>query len=262
MIKTIKTPVASIYEKPSFASQMITQALMWEPVEILDETYNWYRIRQWDHYTGWVNSFYLTDNTFEDEGGFHIYDRFCPVYSEAVDDSFVISELSIGSRLPGECILEVDDGREKILLPDLASGWISRQQKPNHTLNNNIVNFATKLIGIPYLWGGKSGFGFDCSGFVQTVYLLAGIELPRDSKDQVSYSNFVDISIQNANPGDLIFFSEDEKISHVGIYLNDGKFIHCSGEVKINSFNSTDKIYSESLHQKIHSVKSIQNILI
>jgi len=259
MIKTIKTPVASIYEKPSFASQMITQALMWEPVEILDEEDNWHRIRQWDHYTGWVNSFYLTDQTFEDRGGFHIYDRFCPVYSNSDDDSFIISGLSIGCRIPGASILEENDNRYKILLPDSASGWIPKQQVSN--LNDSIVNIATKLMGIQYLWGGKSSFGFDCSGFVQTVYLLTGIDLPRDSKDQERFSSFVDITIQNASAGDLIFFSENDNISHVGIYLNDGKFIHCSGEVKINSFDSADKLYCNSLYQKFHSVKSIQKIL-
>jgi gamma-D-glutamyl-L-lysine dipeptidyl-peptidase len=261
MIKTIKTPVASIYEKPSFVAQMITQALMWESVEILEEADNWYRIRQWDNYTGWVNSFYLTDQPFEDQDGIYIIDRFCPVHSDLGDDSFIVSGLSIGCRIPEASILEENDNRYKVLLPDSASGWIPKQQLSNLNLNDSIVNIANRLIGIPYLWGGKSSYGFDCSGFVQTVYLLTGIKLPRDSNYQERYSNFVDISIQNASAGDLIFFSENENISHVGIYLNDGKFIHCSGEVKINSFDSNDKLYCNSLHQKLHSVKSIQKIL-
>ena len=89
--------------------------------------------------------------------------------------------------------------------------------------------FSQNFLGLPYTWGGRSSFGYDCSGFVQMLYRQMGIFLPRDSKDQCHWSGFREILEGEIDSGDLIFFGSGiNKITHVGMYLEKGKFIHAT----------------------------------
>ena len=112
---------------------------------------------------------------------------------------------------------------------------------------SNIIINARKLTGCPYRWGGKTSLGFDCSGFVQTVYLSAGILLPRDCWQQSNF--FIDKKIEGnlSKPGDLHFFGEKGKISHVGISMGGLSLIHCQGWVKEETFSDHEKNYNNRL---------------
>lgn len=116
----------------------------------------------------------------------------------------------------------------------------------------NLVSSAESFMGIPYLWGGTSAKGFDCSGFVKTVYFLNGLILDRDASQQ--FQNGLRISARRESfpdslmAGDLMFFGSSRRgrprASHVGMYIGNGEFIHCAGMVKVNSLDSTKLNYS------------------
>ena len=130
----------------------------------------------------------------------------------------------------------------------------------NKKIPNNcrekIVQYSRSLIGSPYLWGGKTPFGFDCSGFVQSVFRGSGFNLSRDTKDQINDKRFESISIDESKPGDLIFFNMDgKKVDHVGIVLDSKSIIHCSGMVKQDSLDSS------FLREHILDIKSIRGLL-
>lgn len=105
----------------------------------------------------------------------------------------------------------------------------------------NVIRTAKTFLGVPYLWGGASAKGFDCSGLVQYCWYLCGGKVPRDAGPQYFAGEDIPLSFENLRPADLLFFgkaaTEDEplRITHVGIYIGEGKFIHCSQSVKISS---------------------------
>ena len=126
---------------------------------------------------------------------------------------------------------------------------------------SDIIKVAQNLFGVPYLWGGKSSFGYDCSGFVQMVLKTAGISIKRDCIQQVKDEKLEDISISDADPGDLIFFSENNCINHVAFIAGEGKIIHCSGEVKIESIIEGESGFNNKLSALNHTFRSISKVV-
>ena len=124
-----------------------------------------------------------------------------------------------------------------------------------------IVHLANSLLGVPYLWGGKSSFGYDCSGFVQMVLKTAGIFMPRNTGFQIKADLLEEISITSTQPGDLVFFSEDNCINHVAFTLGDGKIIHCSGEVKLESIIEGEPGFNRTLANLDHTYTSIAKMV-
>ena len=138
-----------------------------------------------------------------------------------------------------------------------------RIEYPNskNDIRIQIIEDLDQLIGSSYKWGGKSSFGFDCSGLVQTVFKAQGILMPRDSKDQYSLIKNNKIELMQAKPGDLLFFKEDMKICHVGIYDNNFNFVHCSGYVKHDTLDKEDKLFDKKLMDKFVGIFSISEII-
>ena len=224
----IVVPVADIYKDYTFTSEVVTQGLQSEEVIILDTHNNWIKIEQWDGYKGWINHFYL--GAISDKG-----------------KSYRPFEHNFHMPIKG------------------FASWWSRSFSDSFALREGVVNDCMKFLGVPYKWGGKSPFGFDCSGLVQTAFKMNGISMPRDSKDQYGLvKNNKIMPLEYAKPGDLLFFKENGKICHVGIYDDNFHFIHCSGMVKRNSLNEEDEdddLFDKKLMDKFAGIFSISEII-
>ena len=173
-------------------------------------------------------------------------------------NSQTVSDLVAGNLLK---IMGEDSDFYLVNYPDGRVAYVKKDEAKLFTewynaLNPNgetILKTAYRFMGIPYLWGGTSTKGMDCSGFTKTVYYLNGIVLQRDASQQVNTGELVDTKDgwQNLQPGDLLFFgrkadeNRKERVTHVAIYIGDGDFIHAAGRVKINSFNPEKPYYSD-----------------
>ena len=249
MKKEVSVAVAPIYSKPSFSSEMVTQALFWDIVSILDQKEKWKKIKLSDNYKGWVYSFYIDDILDFSNNYIFLNQRYTPLLSNNNLDSRTLTYLSFGTRVP---IVDQDPHFYKIKLKDGSAGFIPFQNTPKYdNIRNEINRLASILLGVPYLWGGKSSFGFDCSGFIQMLLKTVNVIFPRDTKDQIRMNKLVRIDIGDAQNGDLIFFKKNNMVNHVALLTKDNQILHSSGEVKMESINQLDKNNSFSNLNKI-----------
>ncbi len=137
---------------------------------------------------------------------------------------------------------------------------ISSKQTAEKSIISSIIEFSKSYLNAPYLWGGKSPFGIDCSGFVQVVFKMNGIHLSRDASQQANAGENVSL-LDEARPGDLLFFDNDEgDIIHVGILMEDKKIIHASGKVRIDVIDHQG-IYNNDIKKYTHKLRLIKRIL-
>lgn len=245
----VNTSVLPIRKEPSHRSEMVTQILFGETYEVLEKKGGkWLRIAvSYDGYEGWLN-----------ESSFHAIGEkeFNQLESapKAVSIDLVTTAMSETGSVPLVCgsTLPFYDGmnfklhKEKFLF----NGSAMQEFQPNISM---VEKIALKYLNAPYLWGGRSPFGIDCSGFTQVVFKCLFTLLKRDAHQQAEQGVVVNF-IEESLPGDLAFFAdEDEKITHVGIVLKDNQIIHAHGKVRIDKldhygiFNLDKKKYSHRL---------------
>jgi len=221
-----------VRQDPLEQSEQITQLLFGELFEILDNKKKWYFIRAaYDNYEGWIDQKMIS---LIDENVFN---------KLLQSDPLIISEpfSSVASDHSGSLII-LPSGSAAYQFQEkdnsFTNGNINYRfiQKPSRidtsTLNDSIEKTAVSFINTPYLWGGKSTFGCDCSGLIQTIFRIYGIVLSRDAAEQVN-SGITLPFLNDAKPGDLAFFDNEEgEITHVGILLDQKRIIHASGAVE------------------------------
>jgi hypothetical protein len=227
--------------EPSDKSEMISQALYGENVEILDEQQKWSMVRmESDGYEGWVDN-------------------------KQLGDPFPTSQEVVLSNALTKCILESGTA---IWLP--AGSVVSSNLKSDSTQQAwggtaiDIERCAVQFLNAPYLWGGRTVLGIDCSGFTQMVMRLNGITLPRDAYQQAELGNTVNF-IEEAQTGDLAFFDNIEgRIVHVGIVLTAASsgvtIIHASGHVRVDSLDHQG-IFNKALGEYTHKLRIIKRVL-
>ena len=256
----VKTSVANLYKNPSFTSELVSQGLIWEVLIICDKKDNWFQVKQRDGYIAWVHSFYVIDSSIYDnnklldkkENWFFIRDRLLEVKINHNEKYF----LPFGALIP--CITY--NNNLITILPDGEKADINKQKllNPSESITfERVLELSKSLLGIPYLWGGKSSFGCDCSGFVQTLFNIFGINFPRDSYQQLDYEGLFEIDYSEAKVGDLLFFADNKIANHVAICLGNEEIIHSSGHVKIEKLKDNIELY-EKLY-KVMSIKRISN---
>lgn len=242
--------VCNIRRNPTYSAELITQALLGTPVHILATEKGWPQIQTPDGYTGYVHRDGITRMSREKYHEWNAAPKamvtalFSVVKSHPDKGGDTVSDVVGGDRL---WLLDEVNGYLHVRFPSGREGYISRDDAvPDDEWRENlrqdpeaILETALSMVGFPYLWGGTSPKGFDCSGFVRTVLALHGIIIPRDAYQQAAVAIHIDTStgIDKLQPGDLLFFGVKEtgRVRHVGFYMGDGRFLHCIGKAHINS---------------------------
>lgn len=268
--------VANIRVQPDHKAELATQATMGTPLYLLKKQRGWYLVQTPDKYIGWI-----------DAGAIHVMNKddrmkwtlaqhvlFTSAYGIAYADTnatqpisdMVYGNIMVQGRSTANGFLEVifPDGRAAYVHSSDCMNYIDWQLSRNPT-TENIVASARQLLGIPYLWGGTSFKGVDCSGFTKTAYFMNGLVLPRDASQQVALGTEIDTTNnwQNLQPGDLLFFGakstdkRPERVVHVGMWLGNKEFIHASGLVQIGSLDPSSPNYDANEHRRFLRVKRI-----
>jgi len=246
------TSLAAMRAEPSERSEMVSQMFFCEVFTILENTVKWLFIRcENDGYTGWIDRKQFVSMTEKEYATWRGRSIAFP--------KDLVMELT--NKSSGESIRIFHGTSLPINLQGLIemNGQIWEQKgeifyRPTTSQKKiNIVEMAKNYYYVPYLWGGKSCFGCDCSGFVQTIYNMNGILIKRDASQQAREGETVNL-IDEAMPGDLIFFDNQEgDIIHVGILLENQHIIHASGYVRIDKidhfgiFNTQQQTYTHKL---------------
>jgi cell wall-associated NlpC family hydrolase len=259
----VVVPVANMYSHPSDQSDVVSQAIYGSNVTLLTARGEWCRIQTADHYKGWVPSRHL--RLVQSGAGYattgvvvQVESLFANLYREPD-----VTRHKPILTIPFEAHLEVipdekDDKEEKterattpkkgttkdtemkttpegwlqVRLPDKRSAWIQSADvvpDPKPLSIPESIELAKRFLGLPYLWGGSSSFGFDCSGFTQILLRARGFNMPRDADQQVVWTGVVPVDRKDLQPGDLLFFgSSPRNITHTAMYIGDGQFIQAT----------------------------------
>lgn len=252
--------VADIRRGPEHSSELLTQAIMGERMTGLQSRGDWHLVKMDDQYHGWVRSWNVAGIDESQYEGFmtradgRISASVAYVLSEPRTGCIPVSDVVSGTPV----IREGNEGDfTLVVLPGgrrgfIGSVYIEDAATAEGPARERIIRRAEQFIGIPYIWGGTSAKGFDCSGLVKRVYLVEGIELPRDSDQQSAVGEMIrSEDIAGALPADLLYFGEGGKITHVAINLGGGRFIHAYGDVRINSLAESDPLYEGKLAEKL-----------
>ena len=238
-------------KEPSDRSEMVTQLLFGDHFEIIEREGSWCRIKMaYDDYECWIDKKQFLPIAHHSFDILNTGELFC--VNELIQ---IITDKKTGQPFPiviGSTLPNFDDGE-----CDVENSTFSYDSAfiTGHLpfTKSGIVETGMMYLNSPYLWGGKTPFGIDCSGFTQMVYKLNGIKIKRDAYQQAEQGETLSF-VEEAEAGDLAFFDNDEgKIVHVGIVMDNNKIIHASGKVRVDGFdhqgifNNDKKDYSHRL---------------
>lgn len=268
----VNLSVVNIRSNPKNAAELATQSLLGTPLDILKKEGYYYLVRMPDRYISWLDAGAISLKTAAEMESWKQKEKL--VFIDDYGHSFVnpdrksqrVSDLVMGDILVSE---GKQKGFYKVIYPDGRTAFIPQEQmtdykkwikKPSPN-SEQIIDIAKTMIGVPYLWGGTSVKGVDCSGFTKTAFFMNGIIIPRDASQQVMAGEHVpvlkndklnlDEALKNLKSGDLIFFasgknkSPDARVTHVALYLGNGEFIHASGNVRISSMKPDAPNYDD-----------------
>ena len=245
--------------EPADASEMVTQMLFGDHCKIIEERAKWSKVRlAYDKYEGWVDKKQVLEITKADYDQLEKNKHYAcslemvGVLENGSDQS--VQPIVLGSSLPNfeEGQVNFADQTFRFEGNSIHSSEKSEKEK--------LVEHAYMYLNTPYLWGGRSPFGIDCSGFCQIVYKLVGKKMPRDASQQAEIGQTLSF-IEEAEEGDLAFFDNDEgEIIHVGMLLKDNYIIHASGKVRIDRIDHQG-IYNIETKRYTHKLRLIKRVI-
>lgn len=247
--------VANVRTNPSHSSELSTQVLMGTPLRVHDRISDgWYFVEMPDGYWGYVidNSLTVTDDEYMKKWRdaprvIVVSDREVKAYS-GEKDNVTVSDLVQGDIMEGS--IKNGKRRTEVTLPDGRTAWVDTKdvmsldkwsrQNPDASL---VVSTAAAVMGTPYLWGGLSSKGMDCSGLTKMCYYRNGLILMRDASQQALTGT--EVNENDLKKGDLLFFGNmvTRRVNHVGIYIGDGIFIESAGRVRLNRLDAVDNFF-------------------
>lgn len=239
--------IVPLRAEPSDMSELVSQVLYGEHFKVLEQRKKWSRIRiAYDKYEGWIDNKQYLEVSEE-------------IYKEKDKEELLLSS---------DLVEFITD--EKHLMPIPIGAVLNPLSLLSHKYDGSIVNgilpkenlikTSYMYLGAPYLWGGKTPFGIDCSGFTQMVYKLNGYKLLRDASQQATQGEALSF-IEESEPGDLAFFDNDEgNIIHVGIIMEDNYIIHAHGKVRIDRIDHSG-IFNVETNRHTHRLRVIKKII-
>lgn len=247
--------VVPVRRESNDKSEIVSQLLFGEAVEIIDKQKTWYKVRMlFDQYTGWIDQKQVALVSEEEIRNYSSESNYVTtdLLQIAVINGTEMSTITMGSTLP----FYKD---KKMSFGGATYSFEGQTVDTNTKRPENIAAQAQMYLNAPYLWGGRSPFGIDCSGFTQVVYKMCGYQLRRDANQQAEQGETISF-LQEAKAGDLAFFDNEEgKIIHVGIILDGSKIIHASGKVRIDQLDHQG-IYSEQKKGYSHNLRVIKRV--
>lgn len=260
----VNNSVSNIRSEPKHSSQLATQALLGMPLKVLKQQGGWYYVRTPDDYLSWVDGGgiqRMDKATYEDwaHSDKIIYQNtYGFSYTNPSKSAEKVTDLVAGNILE---LLNTTGSYYKVAYPDGRIAYVPKNeaQKLNDwekglkSDQESLVSTAKTMMGIPYLWGGTSTKGVDCSGFTKTIFFMNGMIIPRDASQQVRAGVLVDSTKKwdALEVGDLLFFGvpatkdKKQRVVHVGMWIGDGQFIHSSHQVRISSVEPDAPNYDE-----------------
>ncbi len=250
-------PILQIRSKPDETSELTNQVLFGEHFSVLNIENNWAYIRlTFDQYEGWTDLNTITEITEEEYLAMQHHMKKLTLTSGIFNR---IKKLSTGEEFfipAGSPLPFFKDNVFKIkeIEFQLITG---KPLTPKLQEKTRVVELSRQFMNAPYLWGGRTYFGLDCSGFIQLIYRMSGCFLPRDTSQQIHYGKTVN-QLNEAHAGDLCFFHKgNNRVSHVGLYAGNNKIIHASGKVRLDEIRKKGIV---SFEKVIHNLMLIRRL--
>lgn len=243
-------------KEPASTSEMVTQLLFGETYTVVEDREDWIQIvTAYDNYPCWISGrqhYPISEKEFKEINQTILSSELVQVISNTKNNS--VFPLTIGATLFNYHNTQLNSGPLSFSFEGQTVNSV--QKRPV----KDIIETAFLFLNAPYLWGGRSPFGIDCSGFTQLVYKLNGYKIPRDASQQVELGTALSF-VEEAEPGDLAFFdNEAGNIVHVGIILDNQQIIHASGSVRVDKFDHYGIFHSDTKKYS-HMLRVIKKII-
>lgn len=250
-----KLSVVPVRKNPSDSSEQVTQLIFGDAFEIIESQEKWLKILQaFDGYEGWIDpkqAHKISEKDFQKI--IKSKETFCGNFVGAMDYEGNTMYIPFGGILHLEAQNQVFWTKERMRFAD-------KIQKTKEANPKNLILIAKTFLNVPYLWGGKTVYGIDCSGFMQAIFRMVGIKLKRDAYQQAEQGKLIE-NFNERKTTDLAFFHNDKgKVIHVGMLIDQNRIIHASGQVRIDQFDENG-IFNETKKEHTHFLHSINRMV-